>query len=40
MGNRIVPDFDEGRNGAGKGKEGTESVPFHQTLILQNQLLG
>ncbi|MFC9622617.1 hypothetical protein ACFTXM_22355 [Streptomyces sp. NPDC056930] len=23
-----------------EGKEGTESVPFHQTLILQNQLLG
>ncbi|MFH8474536.1 hypothetical protein [Streptomyces sp. NPDC018000] len=23
-----------------KGKEGTKSVPFHQTLILQNQLLG
>lgn len=23
-----------------KGKEGTATVPFHQTLILQNQLLG
>ncbi|MFE3146732.1 hypothetical protein ACFXJ6_08710 [Streptomyces sp. NPDC059218] len=23
-----------------KGKEGTRSVPFHQTVILQNQLLG
>ncbi|MFG2559192.1 hypothetical protein [Streptomyces sp. NPDC048496] len=23
-----------------KGKAGTERVPFHQTLILQNQLLG
>ncbi|WP_406496121.1 hypothetical protein OG936_18940 [Streptomyces sp. NBC_00846] len=25
---------------ARRGREGTESVPFHQTLILQNQLLG
>ncbi|MFF2409283.1 hypothetical protein [Streptomyces sp. NPDC058092] len=39
-GNLIVPDFHEGRNGAGKGKEGTESVPFHRTPILRSRLLG